>query len=118
MMRKPSTGLSAAEIALRTAFSALSVRLIMLALHCQDPSSNELARSHAMRQFIDKTAFWWLSGCRLCDACQVSDRALTSRPPDPQLRLDMIEGQFAAQRHIAQTGRQFAWRIRPAPTRR
>src|SRR6266702_3162459 len=69
MMRKPSTGLLAVEIALRTAFSALSVRLIIARPSLTGTIEQAVRKTYAMLQFIDKTS---LCGIRLSPLRRVS----------------------------------------------
>src|SRR5271169_3712686 len=69
MMRKPSTGFVAVEIALRTAFSALSVRLIIARPSLSGTIEQAVRKTYAMLQFIDKTALW---GVRLSPLRRVS----------------------------------------------
>src|SRR6266700_3234445 len=81
MMRRPSIGLFAAEIALRTAFSALSVRLIIArSFISKGLSSNELARLMPSIKLLITLAFG-ITSCWLCDACQVSDRVTCKHGP-------------------------------------
>jgi hypothetical protein len=65
-MRKPSTGVVAVEIALRTAFNALSVKLIIARPSLLTIVEQWIGKTYAMSQFIDKAAIslTWLSPLR------------------------------------------------------
>src|SRR5579864_3195362 len=78
MMRRPSTGFGDVEIALRTAFSALSVRLIIGSPFIAWTVEQRVGKTYATRQFIDKMALWTLelsplrrvSGFRQAASCR------------------------------------------------